>query len=157
MPLMNDSIIPAMPAKGLPPDTRPRALEFTFATLSEARQALEEPPAGVAALRRAAGAEWVRKRRVLTEGERRLTRAATQWMLSLPADARPIELLRRFARIANELAAGWCDVALTARRLDELVLDRRGGRQGFPPQIAGELIRLQEHFQRQLRLQRRRG
>jgi hypothetical protein len=135
----------------------PAPLEYAAASLDEARRALEEPPAGVAALPPTSPFEWMRRRRVLSESERRISRAATQWMLALPADVRPVELLRRFARIANHLAANWHDPDATRRCLDDLLLDRRGGRQGFPPAVAAELIRLHHHFERQQRSQRRRG
>lgn len=147
----------------MPKDNRPPAspqpaaappapeFEFELVSLEQAREALEEPPAGVRAVRRMTPAQWVARRRVLAESERRPTRSATQWMLSLPAELRPIELLRRYARVANQLAAHWHDPAECTRQLEELVLDRRGGRQGFPPAVAAELQRLQEYWQRKRR------
>ena len=127
-------------------DANAAPLEFEFVSLDSAREALEEPPAGVPLVRRLTSQDWVLKRKPLSEEERRLTRGASQWMMSLPSDLRPIELLRRYPRIANRLAETWSDVAVTEQKLEELVLDRRGGRQGFPPPVAAELLRLREHW-----------
>ena len=126
-------------------------LEFELVDFGAAREALEEPPPGVPRLRRTSAQDWVLRRKPLTEIERRLTRGATQWLLTLPQDVRPVELLRRYPRIANKLAEGWSDAEGTDRRLEDLVLDRRGGRQGFPPPVAEELLRLRESWERELR------
>lgn len=132
---------PDEPAPDAPP------LEFEMVDLGSARAALEEPPPGVPRVRRMTVQDWVLRRKPLTEMERRLTRGATQWLLGLPQEIRPVELLRRYPRIANKLAEGWSDATVTNENLDELVLDRRGGRQGFPPPVAAELQRLREHWE----------
>ena len=60
----------------------------------------------------------------------------------------PIELGRHFPRIANSLAANWKEPDATRIYLDDLLHDRRGNRQGFPPAISAELIALQSLFDR---------
>ena len=72
-----------------------------------------------------------------------LPRTAT-WIAALPQESRPHELARQFARIANELCATWDDPAECRAYLDTLLIDNRGSRQGFPPAIVGELLRLRE-------------
>ena len=109
-----------------------RGLTFEVTSLDEAREALDEPPAGVAQLRRASASDWVLRRRTLSESERRLSRAATQWLLALPRELRPLELIRRHPRIANVMSERWDDTSAILQLLDDLVLDRRGGRMGFP-------------------------
>jgi hypothetical protein len=130
-------------------------LDFELVSFDAAREALEEPPPGVPR-RRLGTQDWILRRRPLSESARRLTRGATQWLLGLPQDVRPVELLRRYPRIANKLAECWSDPDATERQLDDLVLDRRGGRQGFPPLVANELLRLRERWERDLRLQQAR-
>ena len=61
---------------------------------------------------------------------------------------RPAELARRYPRIANKLAVCWDDPVLTELVMIDLLIDRRGGRQGFAPAIASELMRLRQHHER---------
>lgn len=46
---------------------------------------------------------------------------------------------RKFARIANELATRWQRDDIDAY-LDSLLLDDRGNRQGFPPEVLEEIM-----------------
>jgi hypothetical protein len=46
--------------------------------------------------------------------------------------------------VANRLAWVWADEAMAAQVLDDLLVDRRGGRAGFPHWVTRELRRLQE-------------
>jgi len=126
-------------------------LSFEVVSFDEAREALDEPPAGVQRLRRMSAADWAVRRRALSESERRLSRAATQWLLALPRESRPLELMRRYPRIANRLCERWDDAPASLQLLDELVLDRRGGRMGFPRLVVIELQALREHLQRRIR------
>jgi hypothetical protein len=70
-----------------------------------------------------------------------------QWAATLPSDVRPMHLLRQFPRIANFLAAAWDDPAALRPYLDELFVDRRGNRKGFPPDIMGELFALRAYYE----------
>jgi hypothetical protein len=147
------STIAAMP-KEVPPFAD--SLPFELVSIEAAREALEEPPAGVRAVRSAGLADWIARRRPLTEAERRLSRSAAQWMLALPSAMRPLELVRRFPRVANRLCGCWDDPSAALSLLEGLVMDRRGGRQGFPPEIAAELVALRDHLLSQTRLNPRR-
>lgn len=69
-----------------------------------------------------------------------------RWLASLPEQVRPVELTRRYPRIANKIASLWRQVARCEEFLDELVVDRRGGRKGFPLAIAQELTALRRHY-----------
>lgn len=75
------------------------------------------------------------------------------WAASLPASVRPTELLKKYARVANLLASTWDDREATFRYLDELLVDHRGSRQGFPPLVAAELARLKAHYAGESELQ----
>lgn len=68
------------------------------------------------------------------------------WAASLPDEVRPVELLRDYARVANLLASMWEDRESTYLYFDELLVDQRGTRQGFPPTVASELARLKAHY-----------
>ena len=84
------------------------------------------------------------------DGARSLTRAARQWVRSLPARLRPLSLCSSYARLANRMAAVWEDPEQTEALFDELLIDHRGGRHGFPPLVAGELMRLHHFHERRL-------
>ena len=64
------------------------------------------------------------------------------WIASLPAASQPHELARQFARIANHLCATWHQPAECRRYFDDLLVDKRGGRKGFPAEVLSELLRL---------------
>jgi hypothetical protein len=65
----------------------------------------------------------------------------------LPAEVRPVALLRQFPRIANVVARAWNDAAEIQAVLDDLLIDRRGGRQGFPLDVTEELLVLRDYYQ----------
>lgn len=93
------------------PGTADDSLNFEVVSFDQAREALDEPPAGVRQQRRMSSADWASRRRALSESERRLSRAATQWFLALPRELRPAELMRRYPRIANRLCEQWSDAS----------------------------------------------
>ena len=68
------------------------------------------------------------------------------WMARLPKDLRPMVLGRCFPRIANRIAESWRFVARCEEYLDTLVVDRRGNRKGFPPEVAQELTNLRGFY-----------
>ena len=72
-----------------------------------------------------------------------LSEIAHSWARSFPLQSRPLELCNLYPRVANRIAECWEDFALTEAVLDDLLVDHRGGRKGFPAQIAIELLRLQ--------------
>jgi hypothetical protein len=74
-------------------------------------------------------------------------RRTLNWFASLPADVQPFVLLRRYARVANLIAATWHDAHLFQTYMESLLIDRRGGRRGFPPNVRRELLLLQKHHE----------
>jgi len=77
-----------------------------------------------------------------------LLEATATWLAQLPERTRPLELARQFPRIANKLCELWKRPSVCDRYLDDLVIDRRGGRKGFPLKIAGELSELRAYYTR---------
>lgn len=61
------------------------------------------------------------------------------WMARLPRQVQPRALAHKYARIANKLASVWGMGDAVDLYLGELLVDRRGNRQGFPKEIAAEL------------------
>ncbi|MGO4278672.1 hypothetical protein [Cupriavidus sp. RAF20_2] len=118
-------------------------ISFEFVTVEEARKILdgEVPTTGAV--------DWRDARQPPDPATQALTPAALKWLAQLPREVRPFELFHTYPRIANQLAAlagqqGYpTPVTLF---LADLLIDKRGGRQGFPGGIAPELSRLQEHL-----------
>lgn len=74
--------------------------------------------------------------------------ATFKWMATLPSASRPYQLAKQFPRIANRLAESWDRPQQCEKYLDGLIMDGRGDRQGFPPDVAAEIATLKAHFLR---------
>lgn len=72
-----------------------------------------------------------------------------KWARSIPSDLRPRALVIKFPRIANALADSWSQPKLFNMLLCQLMLDDRGGRQGFPFDVLQDLANLRVHFDSQ--------
>ncbi|MBA3598837.1 MAG: hypothetical protein H0W40_15880 [Methylibium sp.] len=73
-----------------------------------------------------------------------ITALSKKWLMGLPREVRPMQLAQRHARVVNQLALCWRDHELTERVLSSLIVDQRGGRQGFAAEVLGELMNLRE-------------
>jgi hypothetical protein len=76
----------------------------------------------------------------------RLLPVGAQWLARLPGDVAPQALARQYPRIVNLLALQWSDRGACAAYFDDLLTDRRGGRQGFPPDVQRDLARLRDYW-----------
>jgi hypothetical protein len=65
-----------------------------------------------------------------------------KWAATLPHSVQPLALMRRFPRIANQLAAVWSEAPSVRPYLEGLLVDNRGHRQGFPQDVLRELLSL---------------
>lgn len=134
------------PTTGAPPAPKVLdSLDFEETDFEQARAALEEPPAGVKALKRLDPTEWLKRRRSPEASDRLLTPRAETWLDRLPRTVRPMGLARNYPRIANQLAERWDDVDGCIDLLNELLVDKRGTRRGFPSPVALELVALRDH------------
>ncbi len=70
-----------------------------------------------------------------------LTIASHQVAIALGKEGEPIPgLARRFPHVLNRISANWEDPPATAELIDDLLVDRRGGRRGFPADVLAELL-----------------
>jgi len=92
--------------------------------------------------------DWSRARRQQRREDQVLAGSTYAWLKTLPYAVRPVELCSRYPRLGNRLALCWNDPAQTERLLDDLLLDRRGNRKGFPPSVAEELVHLRRFHDR---------
>ena len=76
-----------------------------------------------------------------------LSTAAAAWLRTLPVSLRPMHLCKAFPRVANRIALVWNDYDLANGVFNDLLLDRRGNRKGFPPAVAAEILRLHAYHE----------
>jgi hypothetical protein len=84
--------------------------------------------------------DWTRVRR--TRPLDQLLPAARRWADLLPQALRPVHLMEQYPWVANRIAFAWPDPRAVHDVLDDLLIDRRGGRRGFPPCVLVELMML---------------
>jgi hypothetical protein len=70
-----------------------------------------------------------------------------KWLAGLPAEVRPTSLPIQYVRITNTLARVWPDHRRCLQYLDDLLIDRRGGRQGFAFDVALEIAGLKDYYE----------
>lgn len=92
---------------------------------------------------------WLR-RTLPSEQDRTLCTEARQWLRRMSARERPLALCSMYPRLANRLAVAWDDPVQTEAIFDDLMIDRRGGRLGFAPLVASELMRLHRLHEKRL-------
>jgi hypothetical protein len=76
-----------------------------------------------------------------------LSAEAVFWLNELPETVRPMKTCARFPRIVNKFVSLWAKPADCSGFFEELLLDRRGDRQGFPAEVAFELAALKNYFE----------
>jgi hypothetical protein len=79
--------------------------------------------------------------------DRTLSLAAVAWLSELPPEIAPLTLAHQFPRIVNRLARFWDSPRMIDEYLQQLLVDKRGKRKGFPLKVVEELYRLAEYFQ----------
>ncbi len=81
-------------------------------------------------------------RALLNAHDESLSSVAHAWVRGLPVPVRPLELCNAYPRIANRIALCWDSPALVESVFNELLVDHRGQRKGFPRRVSTELLRL---------------
>jgi hypothetical protein len=136
-----------MPGSPLNPPAY-ETIDFELTDFALARDALEEPPAGLEEVARELVRErlggWENQRHKPTPTDRALSGRGIDWLLALAPDLRPKALSDRFPRLVNLLAEHWDDATRRVELLDSLLYDQRGNRVGFPPAIRDELQLLRD-------------
>lgn len=121
------------------------AIDFELTDFDDARQALDDLPAGVAEVQHMRPGYWEQQRRKAAPTDRALTGVAMDWVVGLPPALRPHATCEHFPRVANAIAGSWPDVAYSLRVLEHMINDYRGGRRGFPAAVQRELAALHSH------------
>jgi hypothetical protein len=76
----------------------------------------------------------------------KLSLAAIAWMSELPQEVAPLVLANQFPRIVNRLSRFWDSPRMMDDYFQQLLMDRRSKRKGFPKKILDELYALAEHY-----------
>jgi hypothetical protein len=74
-------------------------------------------------------------------------RFANELIAKLPSDLSLINLYADFPYVLDKIAMAWGNHLTFYALMDDLLIDKRGGRQGFPFKAAIELSRLAEHYE----------
>lgn len=69
-----------------------------------------------------------------------------KWLAALPADVRPMATARQYPRIVNRIDDLWAHCEYTRLYFQSILIDRRKGRKGFPPDVRCELEVLQHYY-----------
>jgi len=65
----------------------------------------------------------------------------------LPEDIRPKVTAEKYPRVVNKLGTLWKRPDEFVEYLDELLVDKRGKRKGFPLSVALELASVKDHYE----------
>jgi hypothetical protein len=118
-------------------------IQFEKVSVEEAKAVLDGPKTPPRPER-----NWTAMRNGHSANGMDLTDQAWNWLDELPKDVQPGGLVQRFPRIANKMAELWRRPLQCEKYLDALILDQRGTRKGFPPDVANELALLKAHIAR---------
>jgi hypothetical protein len=68
------------------------------------------------------------------------------WLANLDPDLRPYQLCENYPKIARQILALWGQPPQCNAYMDQLLIAKREGRQGFPPAVAQELLALGAYY-----------
>ena len=119
----------------------PDAFEFEKVDLNDARKVLDDSL--IPAVTKTA-TNWDGKR--TPSAAESLRTATIQWILKLPPHIQPRHLHVKYPRVANRIAALWSAETGCESYLDDLLTDKRGGRKGFPLNVATEVASIRDYY-----------
>jgi hypothetical protein len=85
-----------------------------------------------------------------TPGPGAINEHARKWLAKLPPETYPKILAEQFQRIINRISSLWRHPDELMEYLNELLVDTRGGRAGFPMSVATELVNLKDYYEMNL-------
>ena len=74
-----------------------------------------------------------------------------RWIHSIPSSLHPKQLCRNHPHLANRLALCWGDALRVQAFIDDVLIDKRGNRQGVSERVRTELLRLKKFHDREMR------
>jgi uncharacterized protein len=76
-----------------------------------------------------------------------LNEHAKKWLEKLPPEIQPKELVEKYPRLLNRISSLWRHPEELMEYLNELLVDTRGDRSGFPMSIATELVNIKDYYE----------
>lgn len=116
-------------------------IKFEKVSVAEAKAALDEEQEALAPAE-----DWASKRDPQLAYDQKLQPSTIAWVLGLPEEVRPLRLARNFPRVTNKIASVWKQPSACDKVLDDLLIDHRGTRQGFPQEVALEIGVLKTYY-----------
>jgi hypothetical protein len=121
----------------------PDTFEFEKVSLTDARKALEDSVKPLVTVNKNAVNHESKRKPAAPES---LRTATIQWIMKLPPQIQPRHLHVKYPRVANRIAALWGDTTGCESFLDDLLTDSRGGRKGFPLNVATEISTIRDYY-----------
>ena len=107
---------------------------------------VQSPPRnGSAVAPQAREQDWMKRRKA--QPATTLLPITIRWLVYLSPRLRPDTTSAAFPRIVNMLASLWSNTAAFKEYMNDLLVDRRGDRRGFPLEVLAELHRLHAHHE----------
>jgi hypothetical protein len=76
-----------------------------------------------------------------------LSLATLEWLELLPPEVRPESLANQYGRVANALRLCWGRPEACLDYFEDLLIDRRGDRLGFPADVVMEIAILKDYYE----------
>ena len=108
-------------------------------------------------LAHAASASQGRMRAPPINGDRVMLSDTHHWLRRVPPRIHPKHLCRYHPHLANRLAQCWGDRNRVEQFVDDLLVDRRGGRKGLSTRVAAELLCLERFHAQHMTFKRPRS
>jgi hypothetical protein len=120
-------------------------IPFERASVEEAREVFDRGVGKRVEVVAPPEVDWSTRRRAKEESDRKLLPVSVEWLRGLPHELRPVQLALQFPHIVNKLAQSWSRIGLCEAYFDELLIIKRGTRQGFPFKVLTELNKLKDY------------
>jgi hypothetical protein len=119
---------------------------MSFETIDFQKISIAEAKAAIEGERKNEYVSWEGKRRQLMRADTDLLNETCSWLVELPVHVRPLRVARQFPRIANNIASSWRRPNECDRVFEDLIVDHRGTRKGFPSEVAKEITDLKNYY-----------
>lgn len=117
------------------------SIAFEKVSIAEARAALRGPDG-----KSLEEPKWDEQRKPPIPSDVALQRETYDWLVAMPDRIRPHHLAQQFPRIANKIFSAWKRPEICIKVFDELMMDNRGTRKGFPLEVAREITNLRVYY-----------
>jgi hypothetical protein len=119
---------------------------MSYETIDFQKVSIAEAKAAIDGDGKKSAVSWEGKRRKPVRTDVDLLNETCTWLVGLPVNVRPLHIARQFPRIANNIATSWRRPNECDRVFNDLIVDHRGTRKGFPSEVAKEITELKNYY-----------